>query len=82
MAWRCDGIAECADNSDEMNCPVCSEQQFQCHGGQCIDAKLHCNGEQDCTDGSDEHDCQSTTSVTKPLPRDFIDVTFKEILKY
>ncbi|XP_060782751.1 low-density lipoprotein receptor-related protein 5 [Neoarius graeffei] len=59
MAWRCDGIAECADHSDEMNCPVCSEQQFQCHGGQCLDSKLRCNGEQDCTDGSDELDCHS-----------------------
>lgn len=62
MTWRCDGIAECADHSDEMNCPVCSEQQFQCHGGQCLDAKLRCNGEQDCTDGSDELDCHSTTA--------------------
>ncbi|KAG7329468.1 hypothetical protein KOW79_007642 [Hemibagrus wyckioides] len=59
MTWRCDGIAECADHSDEMNCPVCSEQQFQCHGGQCLDAKLRCNGEQDCTDGSDELDCHT-----------------------
>ncbi|TTJ07848.1 Low-density lipoprotein receptor-related protein 5 [Bagarius yarrelli] len=59
MTWRCDGIAECADHSDEMNCPVCSEQQFQCHAGQCVDAKLRCNGEQDCTDGSDELDCHT-----------------------
>ncbi|GAA6076864.1 low-density lipoprotein receptor-related protein 5, partial [Tachysurus ichikawai] len=59
MTWRCDGIAECADHSDEMNCPVCSDQQFQCHGGQCLDAKLRCNGEQDCTDGSDELNCHT-----------------------
>uniref|UniRef100_A0AAY5F3Y8 Low density lipoprotein receptor-related protein 5 n=1 Tax=Electrophorus electricus TaxID=8005 RepID=A0AAY5F3Y8_ELEEL len=59
MAWRCDGIAECADHSDEMSCPVCSELQFQCNKGQCVDAQLRCNGEPDCVDGSDERDCDN-----------------------
>uniref|UniRef100_A0AAR2L875 Low density lipoprotein receptor-related protein 5 n=1 Tax=Pygocentrus nattereri TaxID=42514 RepID=A0AAR2L875_PYGNA len=59
MAWRCDGIAECADHSDEMNCPMCSELQFQCDKGQCVDAQLRCNGEPDCADGSDEQDCDN-----------------------
>uniref|UniRef100_A0AAY5EKD9 Low density lipoprotein receptor-related protein 5 n=1 Tax=Electrophorus electricus TaxID=8005 RepID=A0AAY5EKD9_ELEEL len=59
MAWRCDGIAECADHSDEMSCPVCSELQFQCNKGQCVDAQLRCNGEPDCVDGSDERDCDT-----------------------
>ncbi|KAL7885278.1 hypothetical protein AOLI_G00055730 [Acnodon oligacanthus] len=59
MAWRCDGIAECADHSDEMNCPMCSELQFQCDKGQCVDAQLRCNGEPDCADGSDEQDCDT-----------------------
>uniref|UniRef100_W5KCE8 Low density lipoprotein receptor-related protein 5 n=1 Tax=Astyanax mexicanus TaxID=7994 RepID=W5KCE8_ASTMX len=56
MAWRCDGIAECADKSDEMNCPMCSDLQFQCDKHQCVDAQLRCNGEPDCADSSDEKD--------------------------
>lgn len=64
MAWRCDGIAECADHSDEMNCPICSGLQFQCDKGQCVDAQLRCNGEPDCADGSDEQDCESMSGCS------------------
>ncbi|XP_018608191.1 low-density lipoprotein receptor-related protein 5-like isoform X1 [Scleropages formosus] len=59
MVWRCDGLAECDDNSDEENCPLCTVHQFQCDKGQCIDAHLRCNGEADCADNSDEQDCDT-----------------------
>ncbi|GCB65603.1 hypothetical protein scyTo_0011895 [Scyliorhinus torazame] len=58
LAWRCDGYPECDDQSDEQNCPVCSDSQFQCASGQCIDAAFRCNGETNCQDQSDEQKCE------------------------
>ncbi|KAF7229497.1 low-density lipoprotein receptor-related protein 6 [Nothobranchius furzeri] len=56
--WRCDGYPECDDRSDEEDCPVCSDSEFQCDSRQCIDLSLRCNGEINCQDGSDENKCE------------------------
>ncbi|KFM78305.1 Low-density lipoprotein receptor-related protein 6, partial [Stegodyphus mimosarum] len=52
--WRCDGITECDDMSDEMNCDECKPHQFRCQNGDCIDSKLKCDGIPHCKDFSDE----------------------------
>jgi low density lipoprotein receptor-related protein 5/6 len=57
MVWRCDGLAECEDSSDEINCPECLNGQFRCKNGQCIDMKYKCDSSPQCTDGSDEELC-------------------------
>lgn len=61
MNWRCDGIAECDDMSDEMNCPECKPHQFRCQNGDCIDAKYKCDGTPHCKDESDEQCCQKNS---------------------
>jgi len=65
VAWRCDGFTECEDHSDEKNCPVCSDTQFQCESGQCIDSALRCNGEANCQDNSDEKNCEGTEDLSE-----------------
>lgn len=36
---------------------VCTENQFQCSNGDCINAEFVCDKFRDCADASDEHDC-------------------------
>ena len=58
--WRCDGIAECEDRSDERNCLSCrhSTDQFLCRNDAlCFLSDKRCDGHSDCVDGSDESSC-------------------------
>jgi hypothetical protein len=65
---RCDGTFDCADNSDEKQCPTnaCknSTQSFQCANFACIAMNLVCDGVNDCGDESDESpECSTFTFV-------------------
>ena len=55
--WQCDGYSECADGSDEKNCPTCSPNQFRCDSGQCIQNNERCDTISQCQDNSDEENC-------------------------
>ncbi|NWR61042.1 VLDLR protein, partial [Bucorvus abyssinicus] len=52
--WKCNGIDDCGDSSDEDVCAPCPRGMVRCDEGKCILESLMCNDEDDCLDGTDE----------------------------
>ncbi|XP_070560391.1 basement membrane-specific heparan sulfate proteoglycan core protein-like isoform X2 [Ptychodera flava] len=62
--FKCNGVVDCFDQTDEYNCPIptpptaaCRNNQFMCKNGQCIPSTQRCDRISHCNDKSDEDGC-------------------------
>ncbi|KAF6033653.1 hypothetical protein EB796_008036 [Bugula neritina] len=67
---KCNFFIDCVDGSDELNCTYvstkCSESEFQCDNGECIDSSFVCDSNADCLDASDEHEHKCYDHICGP----------------
>ncbi|XP_059387967.1 low-density lipoprotein receptor-related protein 2 [Carassius carassius] len=67
-SFRCDGVNDCADKTDEANCTdpgtTCSPYAFTCGNKHCIPVSWRCDGHDDCGDGTDENNCPTRVPTT------------------
>lgn len=57
---------------------ACSESDFTCHSGECVQKNFRCNRYQECRDKSDEENCPgNSTNINNFLGRDRINKLFR-----
>ena len=90
--YQCDGLTDCFDNSDEINCTKsnsetnstttiagpCDESMFTCEDKERVPFFVFCDGGMDCADGTDELACVYLYNLD--IPEDLRATTHRSVL--